>query len=149
MATLTILPGANVRPLALSAGGSCISFNRSLRRISFASLPVAVAGQSGRGRFVVVGGPHAFETGQFGLLASHDNARFLGNVLRWLLDDGPLDLHVEPTAHHALGTFFFNNGLEVVREHGRQGEQQTVAYVERVLRRTGVLKALDRPQWLP
>lgn len=149
MATFTILPGVNVRPLALSAGGSCISFNRSLRRISFASLPVAVAGQLGRGRFVLFGGPHAFETGSFGLLTSHDNARFLQNVLRWLLDGGPADLHVEPTVHHALGTFYFNNGLEITRQDAGHGDQQTVAYVERVLRRTGILKALDRPQWLP
>jgi len=149
MATFTILPGANIKPLALSAGGSCISFNRSLRRISFASLPVALAGQLGRGRFALFGGPHAFETGSFGLLTSHDNARFLQNVLRWLLDDGPVDLHVEPTAHHALGTFFFNNGLEITRDNAAHGDHQTIAYVERMLRRTGILKALARPQWLP
>lgn len=149
MATFSILPGADVKPLALSAGGSCISFNRSLRRISFASLPVAIAGQLGHGRFVMFGGPHVFETGSFGLLTSHDNARFLQNVLRWLLDDGPADLHVEPTAHHALGTFFFNNGLEITRDIAAHGDHQTIAYVERMLRRTGILKALDRPKWLP
>ena len=149
MATFTILPGANIKPLALSAGGSCISFNRSLRRISFASLPIAVAGQLGRGRFALFGVPHVFETGRFGLLRIQDNARFLLNVLNWLLAEGPLDLNVEPTAHHALGNFFFNNGLEVVRSDDGQTDQQTVAYVERVLRKTGLLKAINRPQWLP
>ena len=148
MATFTILPGSNIKPLALSAGGSCIAFNRSLRRISFASLPVAVAGTYGSGRFALFGGPHAFEIGEFGLLGSHDNGRFLQNVVRWLLDEGQPDLHVEPTSHHALGTFFFNNGLEIVRGQDRQSDQQTVAYVEKVLRRTGVLKALDRPAWM-
>ena len=83
------------------------------------------------------------------MLTSHDNARFLQNVLRWLLDEGPADLHVEPTVHHALGTFYFNHGLEITRQDTGHGDQQTVAYVERVLRRTGILKALDRPQWLP
>jgi hypothetical protein len=149
MATFTILPGTNSVPLALSAGGSCISFNRSLRRISFASLPVAVAGTQGRGRFALFGGPHAFETGAFGLLASHDNARFLHTVVRWLMDDGDPDLKVEPTAHHTLGTYFFDNGLEIRRSEAPQTDQQTIAYVERVLRRTGVIRALDRPQWLP
>lgn len=149
MATFTILPGANIKPLALSAGGSCISFNRSLRRISFASLPVAVAGVYGAGRFALFGGPHVFEIGDFGLLGTRDNGRFLQNVLRWLLEDGKPDLHVEPTSHHALGTFYFNNGLEIVRGEDRQSDQQTIAYVEKVLRRTGVLKALDRPNWLP
>jgi hypothetical protein len=148
-ATFTILPGAKVVPLALSAGGKCISFDRSLRRISFASLPVAVAGQLGRGRFALFGGPHVFETGTYGLLTSHDNARFLQNVLRWLLDDGPPGLEPKPTVHHALGNFFFNRHLEVEREVQAQRDQHTIAYVERILRQTGIIKALDRPYWLP
>jgi hypothetical protein len=149
MATFTILPGAKVRPLALSAGGACISFNRTLRRISFASLPIAVAGLHGHGRFALFGGPHAFENGKFGLLASHDNARFLQNVARWLLDDKPPDLTPEPTSHHSDGTFFFSNGLDVIRNEDDSGSQHTIAYVERLLRRTGVLKALARPEWMP
>ena len=149
MATFTILPGAKAQALALSAGGACISFNRTLRRISFASLPIAVAGLHGRGRFALFGGPHAIENGRFGLLTSHDNARFLQNVLRWLLDDGAPDLAAEPTAHHSEGTFFFSNRLDVIRNDDDSGSQHTIAYVERVLRRTGVLKALARPEWMP
>jgi hypothetical protein len=149
MATFTILPGVNAQPLALSAGGCAISFNRSLRRISFASLPIAVAGLHGRGRFVLFGGPHEFETGRYGLLSAHDNARFLQNVLCWLLNDTPPALNPETAAHHALGTFFFNIGLDVVRGEDPQSGQQSVAYVEEVLRKTGVLKALGRPKWIP
>jgi hypothetical protein len=149
MATFTILPGANAVPLALSAGGNCISFDRSLRRISFASLPVAVAGIHGRGRFALFGGPHVFETGTYGLLTSHDNARFLQNVLRWLLEKNGSDLQVNPTKHHALGTFFFNRRLEVEQDAQTHRDQRTIAYVERVLRQTGILKALERPHWLP
>ncbi len=148
MATFTILPGSRISPLALSAGGNCISFNRSLRRISFASLPVAVAGAYGSGRFVLFGGPHVFEIGDFGLLGTQDNARFLQNVIRWLLDNGQPNLQIEPTTHHALGTYYFNSGLEIVRGQDTQNDQQTIAYVEKVLRRTGVLKALDRPSWM-
>lgn len=148
-ATFTILPGANAVPLAVSAGGNCIAFDRSLRRISFASLPVAVAGVHGRGRFALFGGPHVFETGSFGLLTSESNARFLQNVLRWLLNDGATCLEMTPTCHHALGTFLFNRRLEVETEVRDQRDQQTIAYVERVLRQTGILKALDRPHWLP
>jgi hypothetical protein len=149
MATFSILPGASVQPLALSAGGSCISFNRSLRRISFSSLPIAVAGIQGRGRFVLCGGPHVFETGTYGLLSSHDNARFLQNIVRWLLDDGDPCLNLGSATHHSLGTFFFNNRLEI--EHGveEQKDQQTISYVEKMLRRTGILKALNRPKWVP
>lgn len=149
MATITILPGTNAVPLALSTGGNCISFNRTLRRISFSSLPIAVAGLHGRGRFAVFGGPHVFETGAFGLLASHDNACFLQNVLRWLLDEGDPDLRPDAISHHALGTFHFNNRMEVVGSDVSHADYHTISYVEKVLRRTGVLKALDRPQWLP
>lgn len=149
MATFSILPGANVRPLALSAGGTCISFNRSLRRISFASLPVAVAGGQGRGRFVLFGGPHAFENGTFGLLSSHDNARFLQNVLRWLLDDGPLNPTFEAETRHSDGTLLFNNGLDAARGENANGAQHTIAFVERLLHKTGVLKALGRAGWMP
>ena len=149
MASFTILPGANVQPLALSAGGRCISFNRSLRRISFSSLPIAVAGTQGRGRFVLCGGPHAFETGAYGLLASQDNARFLQNIVRWLLDDGDPCLNLDATPHHSLGTFFFNNRLEIEHAVEAQKDQQTIAYVENVMRKTGILKALNRPKWVP
>jgi hypothetical protein len=149
MATFTVLPGAQARPLVLSAGGACISFNRTFRKISFASLPIAVAGLHGQGRFALFGGPHAFETGAFGLLASHDNARFLRNVLRWLLDDGAPNLVASQTAHHSDGTFFFNHGIDVIRAEDTNGNQHTVSYVEQMLRRTGVLKALRRAKWMP
>jgi len=84
MATFTILPGSHIRPLVLSPGGACISYNRTHRYVSFQSHPVAVAGTYGAGRFALFGGPHAFETGQLGLLAETSNARFLENVVRWL-----------------------------------------------------------------
>jgi hypothetical protein len=144
-----LLPGANVQPLALSSGGCCISFNRSLRRISFSSLPIAVAGTLNRGRFVLCGGPHVFETGSYGLLASHDNARLLQNIVRWLLDDGDPRLNSEMVPNHSLGTFFFNNRLEIEHEIEAQKDQQTIAYVEKMPRRTGILQALNRPKWVP
>jgi hypothetical protein len=39
--------------------------------------------------------------------------------------------------------------LDVIRNDDDSGSQHTIAYVERVLRRTGVLKALARPEWMP
>jgi hypothetical protein len=65
------------------------------------------------------------------------------------LDDGDLCLNLESSPHHSLGTFFFNNRLEI--EHGveEQKDQQTISYVEKMLRRTGILKALNRPKWVP
>lgn len=148
MATFTILPGAMAWPLARSRGGGCISFDRSLRQISFESLPIAVAGEYGKGKFVLVGGPHAFETGTVGLLNAVDNARLLANVLRWLVSDTP---PICPSADIDLGASPSSTGsadpLSRVVADG-QGER-TVAYVERVLRRTGVLKALSQAKWFP
>ncbi len=103
----------------------------------------------GKGRFALFGGPHVFETGDFGLLSNQDNRLFLKNVLRWLLADGPLNLQVEPSAHPVLNTSFFEHGLEIISELNQQNDLQSVAYVEKLLRRTGVLNALDRPQWVP
>jgi len=148
VATFTILPRSTVWPLALSAGGTCISFNRTLRQISFESLPIAVAGEHGRGKFVLVGGPHVFETGMYGLLNTADNTRFLANVLRWLLSD-------QTTRQTILGCESNSAQLQTgfASEFSRivpSGEgERTVAYVERVLRRTGVLKALNQAKWLP
>ena len=148
MATFTLLPGSTARPLALSSGGSCISFNRTLRQISFESLPIAVAGQHGQGKFVLVGGPHAFETGKLGLLYSANNARLLANVLRWLV-----------SAQDALSGDAGDNCSIIQAQTGFahelsrincQGEgERTVRYVENVLRRTGVLRALSQARWFP
>lgn len=81
VATFTLASGATAWPLALSTGGRCLSFDRTLRRICFESLPLAVAGQHGTGRFALVGGPHVFESSSLGLLAMADNTRFLHNIL--------------------------------------------------------------------
>ena len=144
MATFTILPGTSAWPLALSPGGSCISFNRAHRRISFASLPIAVAGLYGKGRFVLIGGPHAFESGTFGLLRMADNARFLHNVLRWLLDDDPM-----PAEINAVASIHPEAVPDFCLVEDRGPGQTTVTYVERQLRSNGVLKALSQANWLP
>lgn len=148
LATFTILPGATAWPLARSRGGGCISFDRSLRQISFESLPIAVAGNYGQGKFVLVGGPHAFETGTVGLLNAFDNARLLANILRWLLSDEPA---TRPSANIEVGTSPNSTGIAdpLSRVIANDRGERTVAYVERVLRRTGVLKALSQAKWFP
>jgi len=144
MATFTILPGATASPLALSPGGNCISFNRAHREINFASLPIAVAGSHGKGRFVLLGGPHAFEIGPFGLLTIADNARFLHNALSWLLADGPTD-----PAPSRLPQCSVDMVSDLGRVENEGKRQSTVAFLERLLRSTGVLKALSQAKWLP
>jgi hypothetical protein len=144
-ATFTLASGATAWPLALSTGGRCLSFDRTLRRICFESLPLAVAGQHGTGRFVLVGGPHVFESSSLGLLAQADNARCLQNILAWLLpaggvEDNPGWSTAAPPTHY---------GHELTRVEARGEGERTIASVERVLRKAGVLKALSRAQWMP
>ena len=152
-ATFTLVPGATAQPLVLSPGGRCIAFDRTQRRISFASRPIAVAGTLARGRFVLCGGPHIFETGTYGLLNEADNRQFLDRILHWLLkkDLFPLEALPEtpslPRPWLLPGLVGDSEAFSLVEGHG-SGEE-TVASVERVLRKTGVLKALSHAQWMP
>ena len=153
VATFSIPPTAAVRPLAFSPGGGCISFDCLQRRISFLARPIAVAGVLGRGRFILLGGPHVFETGPFGLLGAANNRRFLKNVLGWLLDGEGSKLETgapgqepELAALHALLDEQWRDMAQI--EATGRGEA-TVAFVERLLRETGVLKALSHAKWMP
>jgi hypothetical protein len=153
LATLTIRPGAPVQPLVLSPGGRCISFDCVQRRISFQSRPIAVAGGYGRGRFVLCGGPHAFETGPLGLLDAASNRRFLQNVLNWLLtDQGGMCPTAEPSGQPDLDQLMVvlaEQWRDVCEVEDTGGGADTVAFVDRLLHQTGVLKALARSSWMP
>ena len=153
MATFSILPGATAQPIALSPGGCCIAFDRTHRQIEFVSRPIAVAGLHHRGRFVLLGGPHAIETGTFGLLGEADNARFLQNILNWLLEDDPAALEslrltlTQPMHWRPAGLMAGGRGFSSLA--GGRSDQQTIASVERCFRKTGVLRALGRAKWMP
>jgi hypothetical protein len=143
MATFTLLPNAPVWPLVLSPGGACISFNRTHRQILFQSLPVAVAGHYGAGRFVLFGGPHVLEGGTFGLLPEADNLRFAQNVLHWLLSDAP---SFPETASSNIETPD-GQWRDLCRLDPHHQGAGAVVLVERVLRETGILKSLNRANW--
>jgi hypothetical protein len=151
MATFTLIPGAEAKPLVYSPGGSCVSYNRTHRQITFQSLPIAVAGLYGRGRFVLFGGPHAFETGTVGLLHHGHNTRFLERVIQWLLSESPLDaggvtgrLKVEQERLKRAAEQNWQRFCEV-RDDG-QGEA-TVAVMDRLLQETGTLRALGKARY--
>jgi hypothetical protein len=145
-ATFTLVPEDKIRPLVLSPGGRCLSFNRILRRISFESLPLAVAGRHGRGGFALFGGPHLFETSLLGLLAQGDNTRFLNNVIGWLLNDNET---VEAPAISPITSSIPESQAGLVHVESLGNGERTIASVERVLRKTGILKALNRAKWMP
>lgn len=90
------------------------------------------------------GGPHVFESSLLGLLANQDNARFLENTLHWLLSDNqnePVDCPQPPQLDH--------EGGRLTRVECQGEGERTIASVERLLRKTGVLKALGRAKWMP
>ena len=144
-ATFAVLPGATAWPLALSTGGSCLSFDLTLRRICFASLPLAVAGRHGNGRFALFGGPHLFESSALGLLTVADNTRFLRNVLTWLLSD---EVDKQSGARQGVRQTSDSDFPWLSRVESAGEGERTIASVERVLRKTGVLKALSQAKWL-
>ncbi len=149
MATFTILPGTQAQPLALSAGGSCITYNHTHRRISFASQPIAVAGMHGKGKFALFGGPHVFELGTFGLFSTAGNLHFLHNILRWLLETSAQGIEPAPSFHQVTSAYPVDGDYDPTQlDHTRNG-QRTIAYVERMLVKTGVIKALNRAKWMP
>ena len=87
------------------------------------------------------------------MLGAADNRRFLNNILGWLLNDeggGPetvaLGSKPELAALHALLDEQWRDVGQV--EATGRGEA-TVAFVERLLRETGVLKALAHAKWMP
>ena len=152
-ATFDLVPGAPVRALALSPGGACISFNRTHREIIFQSRPIAVAGTHGRGRFALFGGPHAFEAGTFGLVHQADNARFLQNIADWLLSEAPLHEWANesqfptPEDSDRLQRQAQEHWNDLGRVSIQNQSQSAVKLVERRLRETGILKALNRANW--
>ena len=114
---------------------------------------LTTAPASGRGRFILVGGPHIFETGPFGLLGAADNRCFLQNILGWLLNGEVREL--EPVAPGqepelaALHSLLDEQWRDVGQIEASGRGEATVAFVERLLRETGVLKALAHAKWMP
>jgi len=80
------------------------------------------------------------------LLSRADNTRFLKNTIHWLLGDDP----VEPGAFPESSVWCGSEKTEFpTLIDGRAGGERTIASIERVLRKTGVLKALSRAKWMP
>ena len=147
-ATFTLLPRANVVPIAVSPGGPCITFNRTHRLVSFQSLPIGVAGSFGRGRFALFGGPHAFETGPLGLLDTADNTSFLRNILRWLQSGEAPDLQFGAAVWERLVSSDAEaRWRQFTQIRDDPDGQRSVRFVERLLRQSGLLKAMRRARW--
>ncbi len=60
----------------------CVRINYSDLKTLPGSKPICVSGTLGKGRYIVVGGPHAFESSTHGFF-SH-NSHFVDNIINWL-----------------------------------------------------------------
>jgi len=84
VATLSVLPTANVRPLALSPGDQCISFDCVQRRISFLLCPIAVVAVLGRGRYALIGGRHVIPRLDWAVASDVAPWQSIAHVEDWL-----------------------------------------------------------------
>ena len=96
---------------------------------------------------------HDSTTGDAAEFILQANRRFLGNVLTWLLVDGTVEsqevrFEPPPEVSSWIGplTEQYRDLCQIEDTGERTG---TVAFVERLLEETGVLKALARPSWMP
>lgn len=145
-ATFSILPGATAWPLVVSQGGRCLTYHRGLREVCFQSSPMAVVGRFGRGRFGLFGGPHAFEDSEVGLLREADNARFLANVLEWLLQPRSARADFEPE-QNTRSLSQWESAIRSWRPICRatlKVERQGIEAIEKILHETRIFRALSR-----
>ena len=81
--SLSLLPNGIGFPVVHSPE-SCVRIGLVDHSISHSSGAICGAGHFGLGKYLLFGGPHAFETESLGFLRSASNSRFLINVLDWL-----------------------------------------------------------------
>jgi hypothetical protein len=74
-----------------------------------------------------------------------DNTRFLHNILAWLISEAAIQDAQCPSADAPEASY----GHELTCVEARGEGERTIASVERVLRKTGVLRALNRAKWMP
>lgn len=88
MATLSNLPGMRVFPITTTPP-RCIVFEPHSFKISHKPQSLGSGGYYSNGRFAIFGGPHAFETGGYGLLNSGSNRLFARMILEWIVSNEP------------------------------------------------------------
>lgn len=146
--TFSAAPICSGFPILFSPA-SCAAYRFRTFEPTFERQAICVGGVYGSGRYVLVGGPHAFETGEFGLLDHPGNREFLNQVLRWVFLSGSIDepgtslgapaTHEQPTS--AL--------WERVRSAklNREKEIALVDFVDDFFQHSTILKRITKLNW--
>ena len=151
MTTLSILPGATASPLAVSPP-RCVGFYQSSYRLIHDRQPIGVGGIYGNGRFAIFGGPHAFETGGYGLLPYNGNRKFVERVIHWLVsnkepvpkDPFCLDLRSNRScSSHVKDMWIQVSGSTSPHKRG----ELLVSFVDGIFQESGVLSGLGKSVW--
>ena len=88
MTSFDLLPKGTGFPIVQSPV-SCMRLRLVDHTISHTTATICAGGYFGAGRYLLLGGSHAFEETNLGFLSRPDNARFLANLFSWLLSDLP------------------------------------------------------------
>jgi hypothetical protein len=84
-ATFGLLKSSRATTVIMSPTTS-VRYGFHFEKTYFDSAPICVAGHHGEGRYVLFGGPHQFESTNFGLLREADNCDFLNILIDWLIE---------------------------------------------------------------
>lgn len=151
MTTLSILPGASASAIAVSPP-RCVGFDQTSFRLIHARQAIGVGGHYGKGRFAVFGGPHAFETGGYGLFSKDGNRQLAVEVLQWLVSEGSSMLHEQSETKSPTDSACSNRLQELwvqvanCKSSHEKGESMA-SFVDGIFRETGVLSGLGRSVW--
>lgn len=150
MTTVAVAPETSCEILAFTPPRS-VGFNRESHRLFYNSQALCVGGSYGNGSFAVLGGPHVFEAGVYGLLSSPGNRKFAEALVRWLIRDryqnagqnliNPL---LAPIRSNEFSDMWHQ--LSVEQPANKKGEI-LVALADKLFRDTGAFHSLGRSVW--
>ena len=149
MATLSILPGATVFPIAMTPP-RCIVFDPHSYQLIHKPQVIAAGGYYGMGRFALFGGPHVLEMGGYGLLNDGANKEFAQMVLKWLMSEDEekhglqLDSKTDNEASKKARVLW--NGIQNCKSPQAK-ESVLVQFIDHVFQMSAIMAPLGESVW--
>lgn len=155
--SLNMLPNGSGFPIVHSPK-SCVRIRLGDHSISHVPGAICVAGHFGLGKYILLGGPHAFEATSLGFLDAASNRQFLGNLLDWLFsaqdpaaeDASPRErsskssLGASAQPREQLRTLW---GRACNASANKEKGEYLVDFVQSFLLSAGIFKPLRRSSW--